>query len=72
MTHTQLPVSGDFSSFLAFAAPALIVIAILLVVMIATGGKKPDAPKDASPGEAELLAEIRELKRRRVLDKAGT
>lgn len=71
MTSPEIPASADFSSFLTFAAPALVIIAIMLVVMLSTGDKKPGAANDASRGEAELLAEIRELKRRRALDKGG-
>jgi hypothetical protein len=61
----------DLPSFLVFAVPCLIIVVILLVIAAATGEKKPTTPAGPTPGEAELLAEIRELKKRRILEKGG-
>ncbi len=62
----------DFSSLLAFMVPGLIVIAVLLVMAVAVGEKPTKIPA-AEPTDAELLArEVRELRKRLVLEKGGS
>lgn len=60
----------QLSGPLVFVIPCLLFIAIFLVVMLATneeGQKKPTTPTDN-----ELLArEVRELRKRIVLEKGG-
>jgi hypothetical protein len=51
----------------------LAAVVILAVICAGAEGSPDSESKKAAPtqGEAELLAEIRELKRRRVIDRGG-
>ncbi len=66
MSPTPLLTEHDFSSFLVFAVPALIIIAILLVAMLIPASERPPKPPSR---EDELEAQIKELKRRHVIDR---
>jgi hypothetical protein len=60
MSHEQLP------SLLLFVIPCLFVVAIFFVMMLATGEGKTAGPP---PEETALLTEIRELKKRLILER---
>ena len=57
-----------------FVVPCLGIIAVLMLVMIASGGRAGSLPPHdkPTPGEAALMAELREMKKRRILERGGS